>query len=303
MFRVSRQTDRIVGTLEPGQDFVEGLIDICKKEGMAAGEIRAVGHFDSMELVYFNGKTQKYETLIDADGSFDLVSLTGNVSRLGDEIVLRLDAIVNVLAPLGPQMVGGQLRRARVATAEFVISVFRDLRMERRLDAQSGRLLLDKVDRIVTQSEPAAPTQERAPLSAQKESPKAAAPKSSSSEIASSTSAAEGPSMSWGEAIAEAEDAEKARAARRGGRAMPKRPERDKDPFDAFDEDEPWIAAGDYLDHAKLGRCKVMKVEDDQYVHVRLPRGRIRKLAMTVLDIRFFGEEEGRRIFEARVRR
>lgn len=291
MFRVSQQTDRIVGSLEAGEDFVDALVAICEKESIHAGDIRAVGHFDVIELVHFDSKEQRYKVLVDGEGSFDLVSLNGNVSRLGEEVVLRLDAVFNVMGPLGPQMVGGQLRKARVVGSEFVIEAFRDLRMERRLDATSGRLVLESIERsgaIKPTVAPAASNEAGEELA-----PTPSAPTKESTE----------PSMSWGEAIAEVEDKEKARAARRSGKPMPKRPEKTVDPYEDMDEDEPWPKPGDYLDHVKLGRCKVMKVEDEQYIHVRLPRGRIRKLALTVLDLHYFGEEDGRNIFEARVRR
>ena len=281
-----------MGTLDRGDDFVEMLIDVCKKEAVTAGEIRAVGHFDEIELVHFDSRKQRYEVLVEGEGSFDLVSLNGNISRLGEEVVLRLDAVFNVIGPLGPQMVGGQLRRARVVSSEFVIDSYGDLRMERRLDPGTGRLLLDKIDRIAG----AAPAVE---VKRSEENAVASAAAGASLEVA------EEPTMSWGEAIAEVEEEEKVRSARKGGRAMPKkaRKEAGHDPFEELDLDEPFMSPGDYLDHVKLGRCKIMKVEDDQYIHIRLPRGRIRKLALEILEISYYGEEDGRNIFEARVRR
>ena len=60
---------------------------------------------------------------------------------------------------------------------------------------------------------------------------------------------------------------------------------------------------GDYLDHPKLGRCRVIKVEEHEFAHIRLERGAIRKLALEVCEIRHVGEEKGRNVFQVRIKR
>lgn len=299
IFRISNATQRLVGTLDDGEEFVETLVKMCKTQGVRAGEIRAVGQFSAIELVHFDSKARRYKPLVDGEGSFDLVSLNGNISTVGDEIVLRLDAVFNVLGPLGPQMVGGQLRRARVVSAEFVIDSFTDLQMERRYDAESGQFVLEKIERIAGQTPAPAPA------------PAAVAAPAAAVQPAASDSAEEseeeGPQMSWAEAVAETERTEKQREARKlespraGGRAG--RREKDHDPFAAIDLDEPWLSGGDILDHPKLGRCQVLKLEGDSFAHIRLPRGRIRKLALEVFDIEYKGAEGGKNVFQARIRR
>ena len=60
---------------------------------------------------------------------------------------------------------------------------------------------------------------------------------------------------------------------------------------------------GDILEHPKLGRCRVMKVEDGEYAHVRLPRGKIRKLSLEIVEVELEGEEDGRNVFKAIINR
>jgi predicted DNA-binding protein with PD1-like motif len=284
IFRVSRTSERIVGALQPGDELVEALTRVCQENGVIAGEVRGVGSFDAIELVAFDERTGTYRTIVDDDGSFELVNLNGNVSRLGEETVLRLEALFNVLGPLGPQLVGGQLRRARAIQAEFVIDSFTDLTLERRLDPSTKRLVLDRIERI-----PSAVAEKTA------EKPREAPSEEAPAE----------PSMSWAEAIAETERVDNARSARRDGALKKDKTVKktSKSLYEDLDFDEPLMTPGDLLDHPKLGRCRVMRVEDDTYAHIRLPRGRIRKLALEILEISFKGEEAGSRIFEARVRR
>lgn len=283
----------MVGKVDGGEDLVEVLTELCSNRGVSAGAVRAVGHFDSIELVHFDARSQTYETLVDGEGSFDLVSLDGNVCRLGDEVALRLAAVFNVAGPVGPQMVGGLLRRARAVGAEFVVESFVDLEMERRLDSESGRLVLDRIER-------------RADADVATKADTAESRKTNEQGASEADS-----SLSWDEAIAEAQQTEERRQDRRkpgastGTRRSDKKSDEGtkKDPYEDLDLDAPLIASGDLLDHPKLGRCRVLDVEDDQYVRIRLPRGRIRKLALQVLEIEYQGEEEGKSLFEARVRR
>ncbi|RVU43186.1 DNA-binding protein [Lujinxingia sediminis] len=290
IFRVSTSQQKLVGRVDEGEELVTELTRICRSNGVAAADLRAVGQFSEIELAAFDPRRGEYVKVVEGEGYFELVSLNGNVSTLGDEVVLRLDAVFNALGPAGPQLVAGQLRRAKALSAEFVIEVFGDLRMKRRLDTASGRLDLETIEQIerkAERSEPAAPAASAAPSA-----PATSAP-------AASTDGA--PGLSWADAIAEADSTETRREQARKGRPAPKKPAKAVS-FD--DEPEgPWLKAGDILDHPKLGRCRVMKVEDEDYCHIRLPRGKIRKMMMEVLDIRFVGEEDGRNVFEARVRR
>ncbi len=293
-FRVSNISERLVGRLDAGEDLVEQLTRICEEHGVTAGDIRAVGHFEAIKLVHFNATTQSYETLVDGEGSFDLVSLDGNVSQLGEEVALRLAAVFNVTGPVGPQMVGGQLLEARAQSAEFVIDSFVDLEMERRLEPESGRLVLDSITRIASPQK--APSQQVATASSD-EAPSTASTGDSQS------------SLSWDEAIAEVEETESSRKKKRTSKAIARgsksraKSKKTGNPYEDLDLEEPIVSAGDLIDHPKLGRCRVLDVEDDQYIRIRLPRGRIRKLALEVLEVEYQGKEDGKALFDARVRR
>lgn len=291
----------MVGRLDAGDDLVEAITEVCRDRGVGAGQVRALGQFDAVELVTFDEDSKGFETVLDGKGQFDLLSLSGTVSRLGGEVALRLVATFGVMGPAGQQIVGGVLRRARAMDAEFVVEAFGDLQMERRLDGRSGRLVLDKIERIPGSGSPAAP---KKPKPSAEAAPAAdSTPAAASSEHESEAQ----PSLSWDQAIAETQKVETHRKERRTGGPKKGRggggSKTTSDPYADLNLDEPLMSAGDLLDHPKLGRCRVLNVEDDQYVRIRLPRGKIRKLALEVLDIEYQGQESGKMLFKARVRR
>ncbi|MFU8804161.1 MAG: PCC domain-containing protein [Bradymonadaceae bacterium] len=302
IFRLSRQTYRLVGRLDEGDDLVESLTRICKESKISAGEIRAVGSFDDIELVRFDGDTKEYRTILGGEGDYDLITLDGNISTLGQEVVLRLEGLISAMGPVGPQVVAGQIRSARAVTCEFVIDVFADLKMERRFDAKSGRLLIDDIDITASHEEPAHTPPVHNPTASQTSAAPARAPETPPSAPAPQTHQAPRPGsqMSWGEAIQKTDEPRK----------MPEKPSSRQARTPTTPEhyaetkvDEPAMSPGDILDHPKLGRCRVIKVEEDEYAHIRLPRGKIRKLALEICEIDYKGEEEGRKIFQCRIRK
>lgn len=322
IFEHSHISHRLIGSLEEGEELVEVLTALCKKNNVYAAEIRAVGSFQNVELVRFDRQSKQYAEVLNGNGDFELISLQGNVSMMGSELVLRLDGLLSVNGLLGQQIVAGQIRSARVNDCEFVVDVFTDVRVSRRLDAQRGLLVMDSISRIETQ--PAAPaatavaaaavatatTERMEALRAPFEKPASQAyssPQSQNTQPAApvapapvvTPAAAPASSMSWSDAIAKSDEAKSsARQAPRIGDRRTAAPSSYN--FDD-EEDEPTMSPGDILDHPKLRRCLVMKVEDDDYAHIRLPSGKIRKLALAVCEIVYKGEEDGRKIFSVRI--
>ncbi len=311
IFEHSHISHRLIGSLAEGEELVEVLTALCKKNNVLAAEIRAVGSFQSVELVRFDRQSKQYVEVLNGAGDFELINLQGNVSTMGSEFVLRLDGMLSVNGLLGQQIVAGQIRSAKVSSCEFVIDVFTDVRISRRLDAQRGLLVMDSISSIQTQpadsvvAAASARTERMEALRAPFETPVPALPSQSAitqpvAPVPSAApAAAPASSMSWSDAIAKGDDAKP------GARQAPKIGDRRTSTQSTYnfddDDDEPTMAAGDILDHPKLHRCLVMKVEDDDYAHIRLPSGKIRKLALVVCEIVFKGEENGRNVFSVRI--
>lgn len=77
---------------------------------------------------------------------------------------------------------------------------------------------------------------------------------------------------------------------------------------EADDESEPESATseslepGDILIHPTFGRCEVQRIEGGgEFAHVRLKNSRLVRLSLDVLKIHAAGDENGRRVYRARV--
>ena len=110
--------------------------------------------------------------------------------------------------------------------------------------------------------------------------------------------------MTWSDAVQASEEIRP--GAQRKSNSLPTMGEGPREPeeiYGDYDFDDPILKAGDILDHPKLGECRVIKVEDDDYAHIRLSRGQIRKLALEIVELRFDGQRDGKNVFKVRVRK
>lgn len=279
IFQESNQVRTIVGRLETGEECIDQLTDFCREHDIEAGEVRAVGRFDRVEVVHFNGDTGNYEPVYEGEGQFDVLNLVGNVATMGDEVIVRLQAVLSAQGPLGAQVMTGELRSGRAVELEFVLEAFQDLRVERRMNTESG------IPRIAAIQRTQAP----------EPAPDAKTSQTESSESSEEPEPMKGKGMSWDDAKSATQQPEST--------ADEKQPDADdgNDIYGDMDMESPMLEAGDILDHPKLGRCRVMRVEDDQYAHIRMRRGKIRKLSLDVVGFEFEGEENGRNVFKAKV--
>lgn len=120
------------------------------------------------------------------------------------------------------------------------------------------------------------------------------APEAATSKLAEAAPPAA--TMSWDQAISASAEAAKPASQRAEEPSA-------EEIYSDFDDDFPDINPGDYLDHPKLGRCRVMKVEDDEYAHIRLPSGKISKLMLDLFDISYNGQDANRSVFKLRMRK
>lgn len=293
IYQESQRVRHIVGRLDHGDQLVEELTSFCREHDIAAAEIRGVGRLDAIELVRFEPEADDYVPVFDGEGDFDLLQLSGNVATLGDEIVARLQAVISADGPLSPQVLTGQLRSARAVEFEFVLDAFDDLELERRLDPETGMLGLQAIKKLEVADES---DDQLGEASQSQSEPAESAEESESSSIG-------GQSMSWDDAAeASRETPSDQKGAAASGATDDENDESSPEAiYGDMDFDEPVIDAGDVLDHPKLGECRVIKVEEGDYIHIRMPRGKIRKLSLDVVDIEFREEENGRSVFEAQV--
>lgn len=289
IYQESKRVRRVVGCLEEGEECIDSLSEFCREHEVRAAEFRAVGRLSEIEVVRFDSDAGEYTTVYSGTGHFDLLNLSGNVSMLGDEVVVRGEALLAVEGPVQPQLITGQIRTGTVLEFEFVMEIFEDIALERRLDAETGLLEMSAVRRREAEG--------REDVGAE-------------SGESSPSDSLEGQSMSWDDAAAATDEtsgsstseADRKTAADREGSRKEQSPSSDPDEiYGDMDFEQPLLEAGDVVDHPKLGRCRVIKVEDQNYAHIRLPKGKIRKLSLSVVEVEYIGEEDGHNVFEAKV--
>ncbi len=70
---------------------------------------------------------------------------------------------------------------------------------------------------------------------------------------------------------------------------------------DNWSDDNPDIKVGDFLRHPHFGECKVLYVEEDDYVRVRLRGGKVVDIKLAVCQLTPDGEKSGHQIFKCKI--
>ncbi len=317
---VSRSGRMILGRLERGDDLLKGLIEVCRKFSVRCAEVRAIGALSEAVLTAYDQKLRTYETGRRFFGDLEIVSLLGNVTEKDGELFCHLHASLARSTDNGLQMLGGHLLSGQVFACEFVLQTCDDLILRRLQDKETGLALWK--DRIELRSE--------------QDQPAAQAGKVTWDDVLTEAMAME--DGKDGEVSAGRKKSAKAgkKAAKAGKKASGQKGTAPADPVsdatpdaqapnpaetagggDAGDGalvggdaaaqeeagDEDWVepVTGDIVNHPKFGRCVVEFVEEDEFVHVRLPSGRMIRLSLEVVTLSLTGYEEDHQIFEARL--
>ncbi len=276
----SHRGRRLVGRLERGADLLPSLVAAGAANGVRAGELRATGLVEEVELRCAPKPPRRLAAQV------TLVSLRGALDELDGRAHAAAYAVVARDGDNGIELVGGELVRARVVAVEFVIEAFDDLLIRRKHDAASGTTIIGEIVAARAETGTGARTE-----TAARTATETAAAAQSTPEVSFEAPAkgriveAEQHRPSWEEVAAVSERqailAEAAEA-------------------DAELAEEP-VQAGDVIEHPKFGRCDVERIEGDgEFAQVRLRNQRLVRLSLEVLDLRRDGtDERGRRRFRA----
>ncbi len=103
---------------EQGEEIIGKLRELCEDLKLKAGLISAIGAFEEATLGFFNLNKQEYHKK-DFKGSFEIVSLTGNLTEMDNKPYLHIHAC---LGDADFNTYGGHLDRGIVsATCEMII--------------------------------------------------------------------------------------------------------------------------------------------------------------------------------------
>lgn len=335
-YATSRHLRRLLGRLTRGENLVASIEHICRREKVRAGTVRAVGVLQKVELqTYEAGKG--YQTTLQAEGTFELISLSGNVSTLGDQVILNCYAHVGAQQLGGWKTLGGRLFEASAISVEFVIEASDDVIMERRLEERLGLPILNRVETLAgesmmervqeteapeaaphkaetpkdtpTQTAPA-PTKAApaAPKLALVRDPPRAVPEPSAPRAAASSDGSVAPVSqptvvrrpSWGDAV----NYSATKTAEKKLGIKPAAPiDKSSANLDIVVEwrEQADIKAGDLLEHPHFGLCKVIYMEEDNFIRLRKKNRKVVDIKLEVCDIQPAGTQDGKRLFKCNI--
>jgi predicted DNA-binding protein with PD1-like motif len=126
--------NKFIVRLERGEEIVEELMKLCRKEHIFLGTITGLGAADIIHAGYFEFKTKTYHQQ-EFKGDFEITHLNGNVSTMKGEVYLHLHI---TFADEKQRAFGGHLKKAVISgTFEGVIEKI-DTRVEREYNDDVG---------------------------------------------------------------------------------------------------------------------------------------------------------------------
>lgn len=116
-YRVFGET--IVLRLEKGEEVIESIKKLCEKEDIKAGSISGLGASNEVVVGLFKVDEKKYYSNTFKE-DFEITNLTGNISRMNDEVYLHIHG---TFANVEGKCIGGHLNKAVIsATSEIIIN-------------------------------------------------------------------------------------------------------------------------------------------------------------------------------------
>ncbi len=117
----------IVVHLEEGDEVVESLRNFARDKGLDAAYISGIGTTSKVELGFFDKEVKRYQ-LVEFEEDMEMVTVTGNISRFGDDYVVHLHGIFgdDEFTTYGGHVMSAEI----LATGEFFVFPL-DARIER----------------------------------------------------------------------------------------------------------------------------------------------------------------------------
>ncbi len=124
----------VFARLLPGEDVNKKLIELCKKHDIKSGVIiSGIGQFEKVELGYFKCKGDYSHEIFEKP--LEVLSLTGNICKNGDEYILHIHA---VLSDDKKNAFGGHFINAIVSITGEIVILKTNILFKRELDEKTG---------------------------------------------------------------------------------------------------------------------------------------------------------------------
>ena len=124
----------LVVRIDKGEEIIEKMLEVCKKENIKLANINALGAVGEFEVGLFKTEEKKYYSSIHK-GDFEIVSLTGSITTKEGELYHHIHMSAG---DSENKVYGGHLNYAKVsATCEMFIHVI-DGTVEREFNDEIG---------------------------------------------------------------------------------------------------------------------------------------------------------------------
>ena len=135
-----RWGERLVLRLDPGEEMGECLLEVGRKEDIRLAEISGLGAASLVELGMFDTETKGF-TEACYQGTYEIASITGSITRLDGEPYLHVHMVIGNLDR--GECHGGHMIRAVIsATAEIFVNIISG-QVERKMNEEIGLHLFD----------------------------------------------------------------------------------------------------------------------------------------------------------------
>ena len=112
--------DTVIVRLDKGEDIVEQILAVARKEQLTAASVSGIGATDDFTMGVFDLEKKGYNAF-HFTGNHEITALAGNVTTMNGETYLHLH--INCANAQG-QVVGGHLMRAKISlTCEIFMQV------------------------------------------------------------------------------------------------------------------------------------------------------------------------------------
>ena len=126
--------DKYVVRLEKGEELVESIKELAKKEDIMLGRVSGMGAVNRVEVSIYGVETKEYFKK-EINEEMEIVSLEGNIARKDGEPILHLHTSVTCE---DCRVFGGHLHSADISvTAEIIIDVI-DGELTKEFDEETG---------------------------------------------------------------------------------------------------------------------------------------------------------------------
>tara|TARA_Y100000310_G_scaffold318189_1_gene371960 strand:- start:957 stop:1376 length:420 start_codon:yes stop_codon:yes gene_type:complete len=138
MKRILQDNNIYVISGRRGEELMEGIKEFCKGNRIEAAFFQTIGAVGEVELAWYDLGAKQYVTALLKE-DLELVSLTGNVSKLGNELVVHNHGVFSNKAM---ETKGGHVQKAVISGACEIVLTRIEGSIDRAYDEETGLNLM-----------------------------------------------------------------------------------------------------------------------------------------------------------------